>query len=155
MKKVFVIVSVVALTLIILAAASFNYISFQGRQLDASSKAYVDKNIPIIISNWAEEELQKRASAELLKASNNDQRQQLHLLFSKLKQLGKFQNYEGCKGESNTLFNYTNFRVTKTAHYTASGNFQNGPAEITIGLVQRNGQWQIFSFYVKSPILLK
>ena len=76
-------------------------------------------------------------------------------MFTKLKQLGQFQKYEGSKGESNTIFNYKSAKETKMANYVATATFQNGSAYIKVELIQENGQWLIYGFSVDMPILLK
>jgi hypothetical protein len=152
LKKVFIVLGIIALLLIIFAAASVNYVAFRGRQLDASSKAYVDANIPVIVSSWSADELLKRSSGEFRRATDD---KQLNLMFTKLKQLGQFQKYEGSKGESNTIFNYKSAKETKMANYVATATFQNGSAYIKVELIQENGQWLIYGFSVDMPILLK
>ena len=152
MKKVFVILGIIALLLIIFAAASVNYVAFRGRQLDVSSKAYVDTNVPVIVSSWSVDELTKRSSAEFREATDD---KQLNLIFIRLKQLGQFQKYEGAKGESNTIFNYKSAKETKMANYVATATFQNGSANIKVTLIQEDGQWQIYGFSVDSPIFTK
>jgi hypothetical protein len=152
MKKILMVLGIVALLLIIFAAASVNYVAFRGRQLDASSKTYVDASILAIISTWSADELLKRSSAEFREATNE---KDLNLAFSKLKQLGMLQKYEGSKGESSSYFNYKNAKVTKRAYYNASATFQNGTADMQVGLIQKSGQWQIDDFRIDSPIFSK
>jgi hypothetical protein len=152
MKKVFIVLGIIALLLIIFAVASFDYESFNGRHLDTTSKAYVDTNLPVIFSTWSRDELLKLASSELRQTINDDQ---ANLLLSKMEPLGKFQKYEGSKGESKILFNYRNWKIVKTASYIGSASFQNGTAQIEVKLIWRDGKWQIGDFTITSPIFLK
>ncbi len=81
----------------------FAYAAYQGRGLDASSKAYVEANVPAILSNWSKDELVKRSSPELLKAiaAKPDQMDQL---FLKLSKLGAMRSFGDVKGDSQVLF---------------------------------------------------
>jgi hypothetical protein len=71
------------LVLVLLAAGLLGYAAYQGRGLDASSKAYVEENIPAIISTRSKDELLKRSSPQLLKIINQKP-EQLDQLFQKL-----------------------------------------------------------------------
>jgi hypothetical protein len=155
MKKILMVLGVIALLLIIFAAGGFSYIAIMGSRLDASSKAYMDANIPTIISTWSKDELEKRASEEFREGlTDRLTDQQWNLFLSKVKPLGTFETYEGSKGQAYISLTFQKGKVV-TAHYTASASFKNGPAEITVKLIQRNGQWQILSFTIDSPIFYK
>jgi len=102
-------------------------------------------------ASWSEEELEKRGSKEL-QGDLTDQKWNFFL--SRVKLLGKFQMYEGCKGQA--YMSQVNLSPEiVTAEYTASASFQNGTAEIQVKLIQKNGQWQILKFTVDSPIFYK
>jgi hypothetical protein len=150
MKKVILTLSIIIFMLIALIVAHVGCMAIEGPRLDASSKAYVDANVPAIISTWSWSELRKLASSEFRETLNDDQ---MNLFLPKLKQLGSFQKYDGSTGQSYISLTIKNGKVI-TAHYTASAIFQNGPAEIHIGLILKNGQWEINSFDVKSPNFL-
>jgi hypothetical protein len=151
MKKFLMILGCITLILIVFVVCFVGYSAIKGRQLDVSSKAYVDENIPTIISSWSEDEVLKRASTELQEDLNG---QQWNPFYSKVKKLGNFLNYEGCEGQSYVSISPQNGKVT-TAIYTAHANFQNGQAKIKLELVWRNNQWQIANFTVDSPIFSK
>jgi hypothetical protein len=151
MKKVFMVLGVVFAILVLLAGILIGYAAYTGSKLDASSKAYVDANVPPIISTWSTSELLGRASPELREAASNEQ---LSQLFGKLRQLGPLIKYEGAKGGTNTVVTAGSGKLI-TADYEASATFVNGPATIKIRLVQENGQWALLRFYVDSPIFLK
>ncbi len=151
MKKLFTILGVVFLAILVVAAGFVGYAAYTGSKFDASSKAYVDDNIPKIVSTWSKDELLKRASPELRKVASDDD---IDRLFTKLNELGSLQKYEGAKGDSNISFTSQNGKVV-TAAYTAKATFQNGSAEIQIRLIQHDGAWSILNFHVNSPIFLK
>ena len=123
----------------------------KGPQLDASSKAFVDKSIPTLVSTWSWDEFQKRTSVEFQKVTS---KQQWTLYLPKIKQLGKLESYEGCEGQSYTSLTFQNGLVVK-ADYTANAEFQKGSAEINVELIRRKGLWQISRLEVDSPLFLK
>lgn len=140
------------LGLVLLGGLLFGYVAiFVGPPLDASSKAYIDQNIPIIVSSWSTDELVNRSSPELLAVANKEQMNQL---LTKLSALGKLKQYLGCKGDSNIMFNIGSPNAI-TAQYISEADFENGHAQITTRLIQRDGKWQIMYFYVSSPLFLK
>jgi hypothetical protein len=152
MKKFFIILGCITLILIAIAAASVSYIAFSGRQLDASSKAFVDTNMPSFFSTLSKDELLKISTVQVRQSMSSDQ---VNQLFTKLKQLGQFQKYEGSKGEANIELNYKNGTMIRTADYLASATFQNGPVQMDVKLVQNGGQWQMSDFAIYSPIFTK
>jgi hypothetical protein len=152
MKKFLMVLGFIALLLIIYLAADFSYmLEIRGPKLDASSKAYVDANIPTIISTWSLNELEKRASKEL---QQDLTAQKWNVFLSSVKVLGQFETYEGCRGQAYITQSYPS-PENITAEYVASAIFQNGTAEIKVKLIQKNSQWQIFKLTVDSPIFYK
>ena len=138
------ILGAVFLILITVGGGFVGYFFYAGAQLDASSKAYVDASVPPIISTWSEDELVKRASPQLRKATSAGQ---LNHLFSDLAKLGTFQSYDGAKGEANMSFTSNNGKMI-TASYLANATFQYGKIDIRINLIQNNGEWMILGFHV-------
>jgi hypothetical protein len=151
MKKFLLVLGCITLFLIILAVGYICYAAIRGHQLDVSSKAYVDANVPAFISSWSKDELLKLASKELQEDLAG---QQGDNLFSQLKQLGKYQSYDGCEGQAYINCSFKYGKVI-TALYTAQAKFQNGKAKIKMELVWRNGQWQIAMIMVNSPLFPK
>ena len=142
------------LVLVLLVAGLLGYAAYQGRGLDASSKAYVEENIPAIISTWSKDELLKRSSPQLLKVIN-EKPEQLDQLFQKLSKLGPMQSFGEVKGDSNISYTTQNGKV-KTAAYAVSAKFKNGEGRITARLIQSPaGQWQFLQFHVDSPVFLQ
>jgi hypothetical protein len=151
MRRFLIILGCLFLAAIVLLTALVGYTAFNGAKYDASSKAYMDKNIPVILSTCSKDELRKRASAELLQTATDEK---IDRLFSRLKELGKLQQYGGSKGGSRISLTTQNGKLI-TADYAASAIFQNGAAEIKVRLIQKDGQWQILDFFVDSPIFEK
>jgi hypothetical protein len=154
LKKFLSIIGGLFLVLVLLVAGLFGYVAYQGRGLDASSKAYVEENTPAIISTWSKDELLKRSSPQLLKVIN-EKPEQLDQLFQKLSKLGPMQSIGEVKGASQVTYTPQAGKVT-TAGYIVTTKFKNGEGRITIRLIQSpEGQWQFLHFHVDSPFFLQ
>jgi hypothetical protein len=153
MKKFLSIVGGLFLVLVLVVAGFIGYAAYQGRGLDASSKAYIEDNVPPITSAWSKEELLKRSSPQLLKIIN-EKPELLDQLFQKLSKLGAMRSFDGVKGDSNVSYTTNDGKVI-SASYIANARFENGEARIAVHLVQLAGQWQFASFNVNSPLFLQ
>jgi hypothetical protein len=140
----------IAFIAVLLIGGFIGHVAYQGRALDASSKGYVDKNIPLIISSGSKDELLKRASPQLLNAIT-EKPDQIDRLFHGLAKLGAMQSFDGSKGDSNVSYTSKDGKVI-TAAYVADATFQNGNAHITVRLIQSSGSWQFLLFNVDSPL---
>lgn len=147
MKTALAIIGIVFLVLLGVGGIGFGILAYEGYQLDASSKAYVDNNIHPIIDNWSADELTKRESAQFHQATSDEN---LAKLFDEFKKLGPLKSYEGSKGDAKMNATPTGLQIT--AVYVISATFQNGKAQIKLSLIRENGQWQILGFRVDSPI---
>jgi hypothetical protein len=154
LKKFLSIIGGLFLVLVLLAAGFFGYVAYQGRGLDASSKAYVEENTPAIISTWSRDELLKRSSPQLQKVID-EKPEQLDQLFQKLSKLGPMQSFGEVKGDSKVIYTTQGGKIT-TAAYVANAKFKNGEGRITIRLIQSPaGQWQFLLLNVDSPFFLQ
>jgi nitrogen-specific signal transduction histidine kinase len=151
-KKVLIILGAVFLLFIVLGMVSIVIFAIKGPALDKQSKAYVDANLPLIISNWDEQELLSRASPEFM---GNSKRNDLDNFFSALsRKLGKMRSYQECKGQSYVNISPQNGKIV-TAVYASKVIFENGSATITTTLIKHSDNWQIEGFDVNSDALLK
>ncbi|MDR4493262.1 MAG: hypothetical protein AB7P17_12950 [Nitrospirales bacterium] len=153
MKNVLSIIGGIFLVLILIGVGVIAYAAFHGRALDASSKAYVEANLPAILDTWSTDELLQRSSPQLLKAVN-EKPEQLDQLFRKLSNLGALRSLGNAQGDSHISFTTEHGRVT-TATYVVNATFENGEGRINTRLIQVDGQWQFLMFYVDSPIFLQ
>lgn len=151
MKRALILLGISFLVLIVFVAAAVAYMALRGPVLDASSKAFVDKNVPILVSDWSKQSFQKVASTEFQKAISM---QPWDLYLNRAKRLGKFEQYEGSEGKAYTSLTFQR-GLTILADYTATVSFQNGTAEISVELVRRRDHWELSRFDVNSPILAK
>jgi hypothetical protein len=111
LKRFLSIVGCLFLVLVLVVAGFFGYAAYQKRGLDASSKAYVEENIPAIISTWSKDEMLKRSSPQLLTIINKKP-EQLDQLFKKLSTLGPMLSFGEVKGDSNASYTTQNGKVT-------------------------------------------
>ena len=153
MKKFLSILGGVFLLIVVLAAVFIGIGVYQGNKLDKSSKAYVEANIRPMVSTWSKDELVKRASPQLLEIINKNP-DQLDQLFKKLSKLGALQSLGEPKGQSLIAYTNSTGKVISAA-YTETAKFDNGNADISIRLVQVDGQWQLLLFNVNSPLMLQ
>jgi hypothetical protein len=152
LKKIMMGLGVIFLFLIITAGAGFAYLAkYVGPRLDASSKEYVNENIPKFISTWNENELMSRASSELIAILKPGDIEKFLVMYSKL---GKLKSYAGCNGEANIQLNIGSPNVI-TASYIANAEFEKGPATIQVQLIQKEGKWEILSLYINSPVFMQ
>ena len=126
---------------------------FQSQDLQASSKAYIEANVPAIISTGSKDELLKRSSPQFLKSADENPNQ-LNQQFQRLAKLGAMQKFGDVKGYA-TNFTTNQDRIVITASYVATAKFKNGEAHISVRLIQSHGQWQFLLFNVDAAPLLK
>lgn len=149
MRVIKIVVGVVLLV-VVLAATCLGTVAYRGTRLDASSKAYVDEVVPLIVTSWEVETALSRFSPEMLKAVSKDK---LDLLFSACwRKLGPLKQYQGAKGDAFMAINNGN-QVT-TARYVVQADFEHGPATIEVRLIQHDEQWQLLGLSVNSDLLL-
>ena len=153
MKSYLSIIGGLFIVICIVVAYYIGYDPFQSQDMEASSKAYVEANVPAIISTWSMDALLKRSSPEFLKSiggNTNLLEQQFH----KLSKLGTMQSFGDVKGYASNFTTNQNLIVTY-ASYVATAKFEKGKANISVKLVQTHDQWQFTKFKVDSPLLHK
>ncbi len=151
MKKILIITGGVLLLIVSIVAGFIGYGAYLESRLDASSKAYVEANVPAIVSTWSSTELVKRASPELRQIIDAHPAE-LAQLFQKLSRLGKLKNLKDVKGKSHVSYSANHDRII-TATYGATGKFEQGEAKIALRLVQNSDQWQFLLLNISSPLL--
>ncbi len=147
-KKILMGLGIAVLVLVAVAAVGV-FLARQGERLDASSKAYANRTIPLIVSAWSEQALVQNAP-ELLHAASKPDFDRYFAAFAKL---GPLVHYDGAKGQSNITVLAGKGRIV-TADYVAHAKFAHGSAEIDLGLIREQGHWKIDAFRVNSPSLL-
>lgn len=153
MKKFLAIAGGVFLVLVLVVVGGIGYFTYQGNKLDKASKAYAEESISLIVSKWSKEELLLRSSPEMIMAIGDKTKDfdKLFLMFSKL---GKLKSLGKMEGDSLMSYTSKEGKVT-TAKYSTKCKFEKSDAEITIQLIERYNQWQIFSFNVSSSMFLQ
>lgn len=153
MKKFLAIVGGLFLSLLLALAIFFGYAAYNGSKLDASSKIYIEENIPIILSTWSKDNILKLASPQLIEIIGKN-KTDIDLLLTKAAGLGKFQRIYDIKGDSKISFTTKNGSAV-TANYAVKAKFDNEDATITVHLIQSSGQWQLLGLFVNSQKLLQ
>jgi len=126
---------------------AFGGFVYEGRVLDAESKAYVDAAVISIVTRWDADELWRRASPDMRRLTTLAR---LHGLFDQLGKLGSLTAYKGARGEANIPFiiGGSARENTISATYLAKAQFQNGLAIIKIIVLKLSGIWVIQDFHV-------
>jgi hypothetical protein len=145
MKKFFIVLGVIFLTLILLAIAGIGISASKGAALDKESKAYVDPAVPAIVSSWSERELLNRASPEFRQITSPEDVQRF---FQTLRPLGRLREYKGSQGQAITYHDLAK-GTTVSANYTVIAEFEAGYAKIYVKLIKHANLWQIGGFRVE------
>ena len=152
LRKIFIGLGVLFLLTIVGINISFINLFNYGANFDKESKAFVDQEVPAIISSWNEQKLISNADPKLLKVTSPDKIHQLLVYLSS--HLGTMTKYNGSQGQAAVITN--NGVTTTSADYAANADFQKGSADITITLLQHpdDKKWYIIRFHVGSPTLI-
>ena len=146
MQRTLALIGIVSLGLVVVGALGAGYLIYEGAMLDKSSKAYVDRVVPSLLSSWSAEILANEQSSGFRQDMNLEElRAGLH----KAAVLGTLKRYIGSEGEAKISISPERGR-TITANYRADAELQHGQIVMQIGLVQESGQWRISGFTVRS-----
>ena len=114
---------------------------------DKESKAYIDKEIPLIIDGWNTEELEKQGSSEFFEAYDKNKTKDYFNFLSA--RLGKYLKYEGASGGAILHHDYlTLWKIQLLGDYKAVVAFDKGKVSIEVKLIERNNKWYIYMFRV-------
>ncbi|GEP61659.1 hypothetical protein [Reyranella soli] len=144
MRRLFYVIGIVAVVVVAVIAVGIGVVAYKGNALDTESRAFVDNAVSAIAGTWTKQQLLERATPELREKTKP---QELTALFDTLSRLGPLVEYEGATGQA-TMSYMTGSGGGISASYVAKARFRNGGASFRIGLVKRDDQWMINSFYV-------
>ncbi len=150
MKKFFVVLGAIFAGLIVLGAIFIAIAAHSGSKLDAESKAYVDRIVPLVVTSWDSKELLNNASPEFLKVAPADKIESMFKMLSE--KLGSYKEYKGSKGDS--LVNFTPQGKIITAAYFTQVAFDKADATVKIRVIKHGENWQVLEFYVDSQALM-
>lgn len=153
MKNLLRILGGLLVLILLILASGVGYLFYVGPRLDASSKAYVQQNVPPILNTWSDQALWDRAAPELKNVTSREQLKKLFEKFSGV--LGELRNYDDPPSGEATLSFHINKGKVVTARYTLKATFDKGAAVVNVGLIEHDGQWHLISFHVNSPVLLQ
>lgn len=146
MKHVLAILGGIAIALVA-AAIGVGTAVYQTATLERSSKAYLEANLPPILSTWSIEALLARAMPDLRGHAG-----ELRNTFQELTELGSLKQINIAQGQTPVMIP-TNDGKRKGAVYTITVNCQKGEARITLWLIKVRDNWKFQKFAVKSPVL--
>lgn len=145
------ILGIIFLVFLIGGVSCVSVVAVFGLKHDKACRAYLDSNVPQIVTSWDVEELIKQASPRLL---NTVPREKVEALFRACRErLGPLQEYKGSKGRIHFGANSKEGRLT-TGQYVAEARFEKAVAQISILVILEGSQWRIGGFYVNSDALL-
>ena len=142
--------SAVLILLVVIAVADAT-LGLETRSLDRESHDYVERVLPAIVAHWRAQTLLANASPEL---STLAERQDITHLFHLFRHLGPLQHYDGLHGRATLIWKPERGWII-TADYRAHVQFARGPALVSLSLVRRHHQWQIYALSVDSPALVR
>ncbi|MBF0569323.1 MAG: hypothetical protein HQL18_00905 [Candidatus Omnitrophica bacterium] len=149
MKRFFYVMGVLSTILIVIGVIGFLALKISGSQLDAQSKAYVDRIVPQIMAKWDTKAFLAQCAPELQQISPKEQ---VDGMFKTLpEKLGAWKRYVGSKGEAS--INLTPQGKFVTAEYVAEADFEKANALFLLRLTLTGNQWKLTDFRVDSPVL--
>jgi len=146
-KKILMILGVIFLAEVIIGVIGFSIFIVKGSALNKESKAYVDRVVPIILSDLKKETLLQYADDQLKNSSKPEEVDKIfNYLFPKL---GKFKEYKGSEGGVHISGNLEN-RIVITGYYKAQVEFETGPAVVKVAVIKKGDDWKITGFNIES-----
>lgn len=131
-------------------ALLFAYLAYSAGSLAEDAQAFAEEAVVDVTSDWSTPALMDRASPAL-------QQQVGQALIDDgldvMARLGKRFRSGPCQGTTTSSLSLRGAQVT--ASYRCSANFERGQATIIVGLVRENSSWEITSFTVESPALMR
>ena len=150
MRKKLTISAGIVAVFVVGVAVAFIVLSRSGTEIEKDAQAYIDANIPQIVTNWDAQELINRASPALLEVASKEQ---FTALFTTLSdKLGSLIEYKGSRGQTNMTLTINDGRVV-TGTYEADAVFTKAPAVILCRIVRQGAAWTIEEFRVNSDAL--
>jgi hypothetical protein len=147
MKKLLMVLGGIFGLILLLLIGLIGYGFYEGPQLDAESKAWVDSIVPKVATTWDAKVLIENGSPELLETASVEEFDELMTSIST--ELGAFKKYGESQGEAGIHIN--NGQKTITAEYRAWAEYEKGVAQITIRGIKREDSWKILNFHVNLP----
>jgi len=152
MKKAFTILGYVAAVIAVVLAIVAAIFIPRAFRLQKEGLSYVKANLRPIVENWDENALRVRATPALLENAKSPE--ELSRLFRFFKNLGALKALkEPVPGNVKSGTNMKDGSYT-VADYTIDGEFEKGPARISLQLLKSKDTWKINGFRVNSDSFL-
>ncbi len=148
MRRMLQAIGAIALVVLVLGAAGFGYLAYQGTKLDHEAEAFSTGAVAAITAHWQPAEMLSRASPALARSVSQDQ---LAGMFGWFAGLGPLQNQPVCQGTSSVFASPSGTRITGS--YRCTARYLAGEGTVDVALVKSGGMWLINGFHVSSPVL--
>lgn len=123
----------------------------RGVALEREGKLYLDRVLPLLLSDLRQEHLLQYASPAL-KAVHDRDPARMAQVFRIFQRLGRFQTYGGAEVNATLAYHTAQGGNTK-ATYSAMAEFDHGPVKVEGEMVLLDEQWRLQLFRLDSPAL--
>jgi hypothetical protein len=142
MRKFYLAIRVFLICGVLAGSATLYALARNDVALDAESKTFVQDTIATIGARWDADALWSRATAHFREQTKPED---LHALFDAAGgSLGQLVEYQAIHGKA--TFTFAKDGMLVSAIYVVKAAFQNGEAELQIGLVKSGSAWLIDNF---------
>lgn len=149
MKKLLSIIGGIALLAIFAIGFIWVVSIIQVPKLNSSSKAYVENEMPLILSGWSADEIKRQSSPQLLEVINESQ-DNFEKTIKWLSKIGRLKSIGDIRGNAE-IFYGIRYGEVQVADYDIGAKFEGGDAHIEVRLIKNSGKWKITYFHVNSP----
>jgi len=151
LKKLLKILGSFFLVLFILLVGGFIWFSLTSSEYIEEAKPYLDQNLPDALS-WDLERLKPLLTPEAEEAFETDRGKKVYRFFSRLGQLKSFEEPEFLAAKSGVSIGTGSYDITK---FSMLGEFENGPAQITVTLASVDSGYKIHYLHLNSDVFLE
>jgi hypothetical protein len=151
MRKVLIGCGGISVVLVVILAFFVGSFVYRASRLDKEAVAYMEREIPAIISTWDSRALLDRSSPELLATLKSpEDTERLFVVFRRQGPLQKLATPTGTVS-SGAFTGTGSFTIGR---YTADATFEHGSAQLRIQVRRSESGWKIDGFHVNSDLFL-
>lgn len=150
-KKFLKILGSFFLVLIILLVGGFVWFNLTSAEYVEEATPYLDENLPDALS-WDYERLKPLLTPEAEEAFESERGKKVYRFFSRLGQLKSVEEPEFLAAKSGVSIGSGSYDITK---FSMLGEFENGPARITVTLASVDTGYKIHYLHLSSDVFLE
>lgn len=149
-QKILIALGAIFLVIIVIFIVAFSILAPKTLTSDREIRIYLNKVIPIILSNMNKETFLLYAADQL---KNSAKPEELEKVFGWYSKLGKFKEK---KGLSIQLFSITHHVSSGQilGRYIVNADFERGPAEVKVAVIKEGTDWKILEFFINSEAFI-